>query len=60
MIWRFMRKLFWNGSESNCAIPIGNARLCVNCDSVIQDTVCPICASKKQLRIGNILGKMAK
>jgi len=37
-------------------IPFGEARLCVNCESVIQNATCPNCGSTKQIMLGNVLG----
>jgi rRNA maturation endonuclease Nob1 len=38
------------------AIPFKIARLCVNCEHVIKDPACPICGSKTNLVLGNVLG----
>lgn len=56
MIWRFIRKLLRNGSDGTCAIPFREARLCVNCETVIREPVCPICSSKHNLVLGKTLG----
>ena len=38
------------------AIKMKEARLCLNCESVIRESVCPVCGSMKQLMIGRVLG----
>lgn len=44
--------------EKKDAIPISDARLCLNCDNIIQTQICPICLSKKQLFIVQFLGSL--
>ena len=44
--------------EANEAIPISKARLCLNCDNIIQSGICPVCLSTKQLFLIQFLGSI--
>jgi len=46
--------------ESDEAIPISKARLCLNCDNIIQSGICPVCLSTKQLFLIQFLGSIKK
>lgn len=46
--------------EGNEAIPLNKARLCLNCDIIIQSNTCPTCLSTKQLFLVQFLGSMKK
>ncbi len=39
------------------AIPFNQARLCINCEHIVESQVCPVCGSKTQLFIGKVLGE---
>ena len=43
-------------SSSMAAIPFREAQLCVNCEHVVRDSVCPMCGSKSHLVLGKVLG----
>jgi hypothetical protein len=43
-------------SSSMAAIPFREAQLCVNCEHVVKDSVCPMCGSKAHLVLGKVLG----
>jgi len=43
-------------SSSMPAIPFKEARLCINCERVVRNPVCPICGSKSHMLLGNVLG----
>jgi rRNA maturation endonuclease Nob1 len=43
-------------SSIMAAIPFKEAQLCVNCEHVVSDSVCPICGSKSHLLLGKVLG----
>lgn len=43
-------------SSSMAAIPFKEAQLCVNCEHVVRDSVCPMCGSKSHLVLGKVLG----
>ncbi len=43
-------------SSSMAAIPFKEARLCINCEHVVRNSVCPICGSKSHMLLGNVLG----
>lgn len=55
---RLLRKLLFGSPERVGAIPIGTARLCLGCENVIGDQVCPICLSRTQVVLWNIVGTM--
>lgn len=42
------------------AISINDARLCLNCDNIIQSRVCPICSSTQQLFLVQFLGSLKR
>lgn len=42
--------------KEEMAIPISEARLCLNCDNIVQAQICPACLSTKQLFIVQFLG----
>jgi rRNA maturation endonuclease Nob1 len=44
------------GSSSITAIPFTEARLCINCEHVVRNSVCPMCGSKSHMLLGNVLG----
>ena len=43
-------------SSSMAAIPFKEARLCINCEHVVRNSVCPMCGSKSHMVLGNVLG----
>lgn len=43
-------------SRSMAAIPFKEARLCINCEHVVRNLVCPTCGSKSHIILGNVLG----
>ena len=43
-------------SSSMAAIPFTEARLCINCEHVVRNSVCPMCGSKSHMLLGNVLG----
>ena len=43
-------------SSSMAAIPFTEARLCINCEHVIRNSVCPICGSKSHMLLAKVLG----
>ena len=43
-------------SSSMAAIPFTEARLCINCEHVVRNSVCPMCGSKSHILLGNVLG----
>jgi rRNA maturation endonuclease Nob1 len=43
-------------SSSLAAIPFTEARLCINCEHVVRNPVCPMCGSKSHMLLGNVLG----
>ena len=43
-------------SSSKAAIPLEEARLCINCEHVVRDSVCPTCGSKSHMLLANVLG----
>jgi len=43
-------------SSSMAAIPFKEARLCINCERVVRDSVCPMCGSKSHMVLANVLG----
>jgi rRNA maturation endonuclease Nob1 len=43
-------------SSSTAAIPFKEARLCINCEHVVRNSVCPMCGSKSHMVLGNVLG----
>jgi rRNA maturation endonuclease Nob1 len=43
-------------SSSMAAIPFKEARLCVNCEHVVRNSVCPMCGSKSHMLLANVLG----
>jgi rRNA maturation endonuclease Nob1 len=43
-------------SSSMAAIPFEEAQLCINCERVVRDSVCPICGSKSHMFLGKVLG----
>ncbi len=43
-------------SSSMPAIPFDEAQLCINCENVVRNSVCPICGSKSHLVLGRVLG----
>jgi hypothetical protein len=57
-VHRLLRKLLFRDPEKVEAIPIGTARLCLGCENVIGDQVCPICLSRTQVVLWNIVGTM--
>ncbi len=38
-------------------IRLEDARLCVNCESIVAEQMCPSCGSKKQIILGKALGE---
>jgi rRNA maturation endonuclease Nob1 len=44
------------GSSSMTTIPFTEARLCINCEHVVRNSVCPMCGSKSHMLLGNVLG----
>ena len=43
-------------TSSMAAIPFTEARLCINCEHVVRNSVCPMCGSKSHILLGNVLG----
>jgi rRNA maturation endonuclease Nob1 len=43
-------------SSSMAAIPFTEARLCINCEYVVRNSVCPMCGSKSHMLLANVLG----
>jgi hypothetical protein len=43
-------------SPNTAAIPFTEARLCINCEHVVRNSVCPTCGSKSHILLGNVLG----
>jgi hypothetical protein len=43
-------------SSSVAAIPFTEARLCINCEHVVRNSVCPMCGSKSHMLLANVLG----
>ena len=43
-------------SSGKATIPFEKARLCINCEHVVRDSVCPTCGSKSHMVLGNVLG----
>jgi len=43
-------------SSSMAAIPFNEARLCINCEHIVRNSVCPTCGSKSHMLLGNVLG----
>lgn len=60
MVERFLKALGTKASEvessSMGAIPFPEARLCVNCENVVRNPVCPVCGSKSHMILGKVLG----
>ena len=60
MVERLLRVLGAEVSEVEssgiAAIPFQEARLCVNCEHIVRNSVCPMCGSKSQMLLGNVLG----
>ena len=52
---RLMRKCLFGDPVEVFAIPVGEARLCVQCSNIIRERVCPKCTSKVQLFINDII-----
>jgi rRNA maturation endonuclease Nob1 len=62
MVERFLKALGVEVSEvessSITMIPFEEARLCINCEHIIRNSVCPMCGSKYHMVLGNVLGLM--
>ena len=43
-------------SSSMPAIPFNEARLCINCEHIVRNSECPMCGSKSNMLLGNVLG----
>ncbi len=43
-------------SSSMSAIPFKEARLCIKCEHVVRNSACPMCGSKSQMLLTNVLG----
>ena len=43
-------------SSSQAAIPLEEARFCINCEHVVRNPVCPVCGSKSHMLLANVLG----
>jgi rubrerythrin len=43
-------------SSGMAAIPFKEAQLCINCEHVVRDSVCPMCGSKSHMFLGKVLG----
>ena len=60
MVERLLKALGAEGSEvessSMAAIPFTEARLCINCEHVVRNPVCPTCGSKSHMLLANVLG----
>jgi hypothetical protein len=54
-VHRLLRKLFFRDPERVGAIPIGTARLCVNCHNIVATQVCLVCLSKQHVVLGRSL-----
>jgi hypothetical protein len=55
LIPRFRMKSKWEAAPAK-AISLDLARLCLNCDNIIQEKVCPVCFSTNQLRVVQFIG----
>ncbi len=60
MVERLLKALGVEVSEAESsimpAIPFNEARLCINCEHIVRNSVCPICGSKSNMVLGSILG----
>jgi len=45
-------------SSSMPAIPINEARFCINCEHIVRNSACPVCGSKSHMLLASILGLM--
>ncbi len=45
-----------HGNPDQQVIPFLKARLCVNCENVVETPVCPVCLSKQQIFLSRALG----
>ena len=43
-------------SSRMAVIPVEEARLCINCEHIIRNSVCPVCGSKSHILLANVLG----